>query len=156
MIVEPGPAGVLPLAEQHGCPSDIRDGPGAEGFTDYNFSPRFRDLDDQRFWRATMPGLETGIYGAVEDLARNRVNLNKVITHWPDMLKVAGALPGAKWRVHMDDLDVPWDETDGHAFAGMRDADLAAELGGLCEVSVPVGLGGGAVGRAAVSGRGAG
>ncbi|MFF8382536.1 Tn3 family transposase [Streptomyces kanasensis] len=58
----------------------------------YNFSPRFRDLDDQRFWRATMPGIETGTYGAVEDLARNRVNLNKVITHWPDMLKVAGSL----------------------------------------------------------------
>ncbi|GGV86285.1 transposase [Streptomyces gelaticus] len=58
----------------------------------YNFSPRFRDLDDQRFWRATMPGVETGTYGPVEDLARNRVNLNKVITHWPDMLKVAGSL----------------------------------------------------------------
>ncbi|MFC8228127.1 hypothetical protein [Streptomyces sp. NPDC057287] len=41
------------------------------------------------------------------------------------------ALPGAEWRVHMDDLDVPWDETDGYAFPGMRDADLAAELGGL-------------------------
>ncbi|WP_307800958.1 transposase [Actinomadura violacea] len=58
----------------------------------YNFSPRFRDLDDQRFWRAAMPGVETGTYGAVENLARNRVNLNKVITHWPDMLKVAGSL----------------------------------------------------------------
>ncbi|WP_455432620.1 Tn3 family transposase [Streptosporangium canum] len=58
----------------------------------YNFSPRFRDLDDQRFWRATMPGVETGTYGALEDLARNRVNLNKVITHWPDLLKVAGSL----------------------------------------------------------------
>jgi hypothetical protein len=39
-----------------------------------------------------MPGVETGTYGAVEDLARNRVNLNKVITHWPDMLKVARSL----------------------------------------------------------------
>lgn len=38
----------------------------------YNFSPRFRDLDDQRFWRATMPGAETGTYGAVEDLAQPR------------------------------------------------------------------------------------
>lgn len=56
------------------------------------FSPRFRDLDDQRLWRATMPGVETGTYGSVEDLARNRVNLNKVITHRPDMLKVAGSL----------------------------------------------------------------
>ncbi|KPC79194.1 MULTISPECIES: hypothetical protein [Streptomyces] len=41
------------------------------------------------------------------------------------------ALPGAEWHVHMDDLDVPWDETDGYAFPGMRDPDLAAELGGL-------------------------
>jgi TnpA family transposase len=58
----------------------------------YNFSPRFRDLDDQRFWRASMPGMETGTYGVLEDLARNRVNLHKVITHWPDMLRVAGSL----------------------------------------------------------------
>nr|WP_233221469.1 transposase [Streptomyces carminius] len=58
----------------------------------YDFSPRFRDLDDQRFWRASVPGVETGTYGVVEDLARNRVNLNKVITHWPDMPKVAGSL----------------------------------------------------------------
>jgi hypothetical protein len=28
----------------------------------------------------------------VEDLARNRVDLNKVITHWPEMLKAAGSL----------------------------------------------------------------
>ncbi len=58
----------------------------------YNFSPRFRDLEDQRFWRATMPGVETGTYGPLEDIARNRVNLNKVITHRPDMLRVAGSL----------------------------------------------------------------
>ncbi|MFE5772948.1 hypothetical protein ACFQ7O_31870 [Streptomyces sp. NPDC056485] len=41
--------------------------------------------DDRRFWRATMPGVDTGTYGAVEDLAGDRVNLNKVITHWPNM-----------------------------------------------------------------------
>jgi hypothetical protein len=58
----------------------------------YNFSPRFKDLDDQRFWRATLPGVETGTYGPLEALARNRVNLNKVIMHWPDMLRVAGSL----------------------------------------------------------------
>ncbi|GGY18152.1 hypothetical protein GCM10010358_81810 [Streptomyces minutiscleroticus] len=58
----------------------------------YNFSPRFCDLDDQRFWRATMPGVETGSHGAVEDLARNLVTLNKVITRRPDMLKAAGSL----------------------------------------------------------------
>ncbi|MFF4763356.1 Tn3 family transposase [Streptomyces sp. NPDC001292] len=58
----------------------------------YNFSPRFKDLDDQRFWRASFPGVETGTYGPLEPLARNRVNLDKVITHWPDMLRVAGSL----------------------------------------------------------------
>ncbi len=42
----------------------------------YNFSPRFRDLDDQRFWRASLPGVEAGTYGPLEDIARNRVNLN--------------------------------------------------------------------------------
>ncbi len=40
----------------------------------YNFSPRFRDLDDQRFWRATMPGVETGTYGALLCLERERKN----------------------------------------------------------------------------------
>ncbi|MEU5718725.1 hypothetical protein AB0G71_23735 [Streptomyces sp. NPDC020403] len=41
------------------------------------------------------------------------------------------ALPGAEWHVHMDDLDVPWDGSEGYAFPGMRDADLAAELDSL-------------------------
>ncbi|MER5678538.1 MULTISPECIES: hypothetical protein [Streptomyces] len=39
------------------------------------------------------------------------------------------ALPGADWRVHMDDLDVPWDETEGYAFPGMRGPDLATDPG---------------------------
>lgn len=33
-----------------------------------------------------------GSYGALEDLARNRVNLNKAIAHWREMLRVAGSL----------------------------------------------------------------
>jgi hypothetical protein len=40
------------------------------------------------------------------------------------------ALTGAEWRVHLDDLDVPWDEDEGYALPGMRDAGLIAELGG--------------------------
>ncbi|MFE2022442.1 hypothetical protein ACFW9O_30865 [Streptomyces sp. NPDC059499] len=40
------------------------------------------------------------------------------------------ALPGAEWRVRLDDLDVPWEEAEGYAFPGMRDADPAADLGG--------------------------
>ncbi|MBC9727683.1 Tn3 family transposase [Streptomyces sp. TRM68367] len=39
-----------------------------------------------------MPGVAIGGYGPLEALARSRVNLNKVITHWPDMLRVAGSL----------------------------------------------------------------
>ncbi|KQX57849.1 MULTISPECIES: hypothetical protein [unclassified Streptomyces] len=38
------------------------------------------------------------------------------------------ALPGAEWHVHMDDLDVPWDASEGYGFPGMRDPALAAEL----------------------------
>jgi TnpA family transposase len=59
----------------------------------YRFSPRFKDLEDQRFWKAQMPGAEVaGGYGPLEALARNRVNVKKVITAWPDMLRVAGSL----------------------------------------------------------------
>lgn len=39
------------------------------------------------------------------------------------------ALPDAEWRVHVEDLDIPWDDAEGYALPGMRDADLAAELG---------------------------
>ncbi|OQD52048.1 hypothetical protein BM536_036035 [Streptomyces phaeoluteigriseus] len=38
------------------------------------------------------------------------------------------AVPDAGWRVHMDDLDVPWDEAEGYTLPGMRDPDLIAEL----------------------------
>ncbi|MGB8946635.1 MAG: Tn3 family transposase [Streptomyces sp.] len=59
----------------------------------YRFSPRFKDLEDQRFWKAQMPGAESaGGYGPLEAIARNKVNVKKVITHWPDMLRVAGSL----------------------------------------------------------------
>ncbi|MFF7336218.1 hypothetical protein ACFZAT_02650 [Streptomyces sp. NPDC008163] len=41
------------------------------------------------------------------------------------------ALPGADWRVHMDDLDVAWDEARGYELPGMRDPDLIAELAAI-------------------------
>lgn len=66
----------------------------------YNFSPRFKDLADQRFWRADMPGVPTGSYGPLESLARNKVNLTKVVTHWPDMLRVAGSLVTGQVRAY--------------------------------------------------------
>ncbi|MFI6899349.1 hypothetical protein ACIBM4_35135 [Streptomyces sp. NPDC050256] len=52
-----------------------------------------------------------------------------VIAHVLDSVtELRRALPGADWRVHMDDLDVPWDEAEGYVLPGMRDADLIAEL----------------------------
>lgn len=66
----------------------------------YNFSPRFEDLGDQRFWRAEVPRVETGEYGPLEGLARNKVNLTKVTTHWPDMLRVAGSLVPGQVRAY--------------------------------------------------------
>ncbi len=66
----------------------------------YNFSPRFRDLADQRFWRAEMPGVATGSYGPLEPVARNKVNLAKVVMHWPDMLRVAGSLVTGQVRAY--------------------------------------------------------
>lgn len=59
----------------------------------YRFSPRVRDLSDQRFWRAAMPGekdRKQADYGPLNAIARNKVNLDRVIMHWPDMLRVPG------------------------------------------------------------------
>ncbi|MDT5028810.1 MAG: hypothetical protein QOE61_5236 [Micromonosporaceae bacterium] len=36
--------------------------------------------------------METGSYGPLESLARNKDNLGKVLTHWPDMLRVTSSL----------------------------------------------------------------
>ncbi|TDD55006.1 Tn3 family transposase [Nonomuraea terrae] len=58
----------------------------------YRFAPRFADLGDQRFWRAELPDSSTGDYGVLEAIARNKLNTKKVITQWPDMLRVAGSL----------------------------------------------------------------
>ncbi|SDC16324.1 hypothetical protein [Streptomyces prasinopilosus] len=65
-----------------------------------------------------------------------------VIARGPDSVtELRRAVPDAEWRVHLDDLDVPWDETEGCALPGMRDADLIAEL-----AAVDDGDGGGAGG----------
>ncbi|MFD8597876.1 hypothetical protein ACFV1L_23005 [Kitasatospora sp. NPDC059646] len=45
-----------------------------------------------------------------------------VVAHLLDSVsELRRALPGAEWRVHLDDLDVPWDEEEGYALPGMRD-----------------------------------
>ncbi|GAA0902372.1 hypothetical protein GCM10009574_091010 [Streptomyces asiaticus] len=60
----------------------------------FRFAPRFRDLADQRFWRADLPDGEASAagYGPLEAVTCNKVNLKRIATHWPDMLRVAGSL----------------------------------------------------------------
>ncbi|WP_326766913.1 hypothetical protein OG978_22335 [Streptomyces sp. NBC_01591] len=57
-----------------------------------------------------------------------------VIAHVLDSVtELRRAVGGAEWHVHADDVDVPWDEKEGYALPGMRDAALIAELGSLCD-----------------------
>jgi TnpA family transposase len=57
----------------------------------YRFAPRIADLSDQRLWRTGMPGGEAD-YGALNAVARNKVNLAKITAHWDDMTRVAASL----------------------------------------------------------------
>ncbi len=77
---------------------------GVFAMLNYRFAPRFADLPDQRYWRATLPDpLPNGValsaeqqaiadYGPLEPIARNTINVAKILTQWPDMLRVAGSL----------------------------------------------------------------
>jgi TnpA family transposase len=66
----------------------------------YRFSPRIADLSDQRFWRATLPSAPEGDYGPLNALARNRVSLTKIRTHWGGMLRVARSLVTSQVRAY--------------------------------------------------------
>ena len=66
----------------------------------YRFSPRISDMGDARFWRAQWPGQEAPDYGALEAIARNKVNLGRIRTTWPDMLRVAGSLVTHRVRAY--------------------------------------------------------
>ena len=54
----------------------------------YQFSPRIADLGDTRFWRLD----DTAIYGALDKLARNKINIDLIADNWDDILRVAGSL----------------------------------------------------------------
>lgn len=58
----------------------------------YRFSPRIADLSDQRLWRATLRGLTPSDYGALNEVARHKINLDKITAHWDDMTRVAASL----------------------------------------------------------------
>ena len=54
----------------------------------YQFSPRIADIGETRFWRID----ESANYGALNGLARNRVNTELIANNWDDLLRVAGSL----------------------------------------------------------------
>ena len=54
----------------------------------YQFSPRLADFGDSRFWRID-PKAD---YGALDGLARQRINIARIERNWDDLLRVAGSL----------------------------------------------------------------
>jgi TnpA family transposase len=54
----------------------------------YRFSPRLADVGGTRYWRID----PTADYGALNGLARHRINTRLITTYWDDMLRLAGSL----------------------------------------------------------------
>jgi TnpA family transposase len=54
----------------------------------YRFSPRIADVGGTRYWRID----PTADYGALNGIARHRINTRLITTYWDDMLRLAGSL----------------------------------------------------------------
>lgn len=54
----------------------------------YRFSPWLADIGGARFWRID----PLADYGKLNAIANNRINLNRVTTHWDDVLRLLGSL----------------------------------------------------------------
>ena len=54
----------------------------------YQFSPRLAEMKETRFWRID----PTANYGALNGLARHRINTSLIANNWDDILRVAGSL----------------------------------------------------------------
>ena len=62
----------------------------------YQFSPRIADISDSRMWRVDA----AASYGPFDDLARHRIRLDRIRSHWADMLRVAGSLTTGQVRAY--------------------------------------------------------
>ena len=67
----------------------------------YRFSPRLADIGGARFWRVD-PAAD---YGALDGIARHRINTGLIARHWDDLLRLGGSLParagaGARGHAH--------------------------------------------------------
>ena len=60
----------------------------------YQFSPRLADLGETRLWRID----RQASYGALDSVARNRINVELISTNWDDLLRVAGSLKSGRVR----------------------------------------------------------
>ena len=56
----------------------------------YQFSPRIADIGDARFWRID----SEEIYGVLNGIAKNTINIKLINSNWEDLLRIAGSL---KW-----------------------------------------------------------
>jgi TnpA family transposase len=54
----------------------------------YRFCPRLADIGDTRFWRIDA----TADYGEFNSIARQRISMSRIETHWDDILRLAGSL----------------------------------------------------------------
>lgn len=54
----------------------------------YRFSPRLADVGESRFWRMD----SDADYGALNGLARNKINTKLISDNWDDILRVTGSL----------------------------------------------------------------
>jgi TnpA family transposase len=54
----------------------------------YQFSPRLADIGDARFWRIN----RSANYGALNDLARHRIDVELIKRNWEDLVRLAGSL----------------------------------------------------------------
>ena len=54
----------------------------------YQFSPRLADIGGTRFWRVD----RTADYGALNTLASHCIDTTLIVTHWEDLLRLAGSL----------------------------------------------------------------
>jgi TnpA family transposase len=66
----------------------------------YRFTPQVAGIGDQRLWRATLPGEPDDDYGALNAIARHRVNLGLITAHWEDMVRVAATLVDGQVRAY--------------------------------------------------------
>jgi TnpA family transposase len=58
----------------------------------YQFSPRIADAGEATFWRVN----KNADYGALNELARNKLSTKRIEQYWDDMLRIAGSLKMGK------------------------------------------------------------